>query len=383
LEKKMAECESGCRRIKSGEIKVGEPLPWSVADGTGVLLLREGYVISSLRQIDTLISRGVYQVGDAQNLDMAQTPSPPTSPFHRFDDLQNRLKRICEELKSLPDGGKVAPERITSFCSDLQQLCSFDGDAVLAAIHLIHEGRYSVIHALHSAILAEVLLDSLNVAEGERISILAAALTQNVGSMELHDNWCKQAEPLSAEQRIDVHRHPRKSVEILEEMGVKDRVWLNSVLHHHERLDGSGYPDGIMDKELALPVRVISIVDIYCALVKPRAYRPGLHALDALRELFLKRAGNVDERITKLFIKELGVFPPGAFVRLNNGDIGIVTHRGKEGSPPAVCSVIGPRGAALEKPLKRDTTRANFSIKEIVNRDKNLNLSLHALWGYA
>lgn len=379
----MAESANVGSRIQDGEILVGEPLPWSVVSGDGVLLLRRGLVISSQRQIDALVERGAYQELDARSPILAAPPSEPNSPFHRYDALHTRLKLICENLESLPDAGQVAPGQITEFCSDVQKLCSLDGDALLAAVHLVHEGRDSVIHALHSVTLTEMLLDSHDVSEGERLSILAAALTQNVGMLALHDSLCKQVEPLTEAQKKEIKQHPRKSVEALEEMGVKDSLWLKTVLHHHERLDGSGYPDGLKDEAIILPVRIISIVDIYCALVKPRAYRPGLHALGALREIFLKRAGNVDERITKLFIKELGVYPPGAFVRLGNGEIGIVTRRSKAGGPPGVCAVIGPRGAPLDKPIKRDTTHNDFKIKEIVNRDKSLALSIHDLWEHA
>ena len=381
----MAESGSGGIRIQAGEILVGEPLPWSIIDGAGVLLLSKGFVMGSQRQIDGLIERGAYQKRDAQSASLVQAAQPAVSnsPFHRYDALQSRLKLICENLESLPGAGLVAPEQITELCADVQELCSLDGDALLAAVHMVHSGRDSVIHALHSVTLTEMLLDSHKVSEEERLSILAAALTQNVGMMALHDNLCKQSEPLTEGQKREIRQHPIKGVEALEKMGVKDDLWLKTVLHHHERLDGSGYPEGIKDEAIIMSVRIISIVDIYCALVKPRAYRPGFHALGALREIFQKRAGNVDERITKLFIKELGIYPPGAFVRLGNGEIGIVTRRGKAGAPPDVCSVIGARGALLDKPIKRDTARNDFKIKEIVDRDKSISLSVHDLWEYA
>lgn len=378
----MAESANVGSRIQDGEILAGEPLPWSVVSGEGVLLLRKGFTINSQRQIDALIERGAYQERDPNAAPPQAQPSP-ASPFHQYDALHGRIKLICENLESLSGAGQVVPAQITELCSDVQKLCSLDSDALLAAVHLVHDGRDSVIHALHSVTLTEMLLDSHNVSEQDRLSILAAALTQNVGMMGLHDNLCKQAAPLTEAQKREINQHPQKSVETLEGMGVKDNLWLNTVLHHHERLDGSGYPAGIKDEAITLPVRIISIVDIYCALVKPRAYRPGLHALGALREIFLKRAGNVDERITKLFIKELGVYPPGAFVRLSNGEVGIVTRRGKAGAPPGVCSVIGSRGAPLDKPIKRDASLNDFKIKEIINRDQSLTLSIHDLWEHA
>jgi hypothetical protein len=62
----------------------------------------------------------------------------------------------------------------------------------------------------------------------------------------------------------------------------------------------------------------------------------------------------------------MGLFPPGAVVRLLNGDIGLVTHRGKNSIHPVVQSIVGPRGAALEKPVPRDTSREAFSIRDML-----------------
>ncbi len=367
-------------RIRKDEIRIGQPLPWPVYDSSGLLLLSKGFIISSERQLEALIQRGLYSNRAAAPLRAAPPPETKVSPFKMFDHLQLRLKRLCEDLKegTQPD----VPDRILRFCANLQHLCRMDPDAVLGAVHLIHEGQYTIIHGLHAAILTELFLRALGISAEDRLPVLAAALTHDIGMMDLHDTLHKQQDPLSDEQWAQVRRHPKRSVEILEKAGVIDGIWLETVLHHHERLDGSGYPFGLRDEDIFFPARVLSIVDVYGAMIKRRAYRGSLQAKEALREIFLRRAGEVDEHLAKIFVKELGIFPPGAFVRLKNSEIAVVTHRSGVATSPIAHAIIGPRGAPLAKPVKRDTRNQEFAIHELVPRENTVSLNLCSLWGY-
>lgn len=371
-------------RIRGSEIRIGEPLPWPVTDEKGTLLLRKGYVISSKAQLDVLVQKGVY--ANTSYVAPAAAPAPAAaaakpSPFQFLDGFQIRLKRIGEDLKAGVQGDLSG--RIFQYCTDVQQLCRMDSDAVLGAVHLLHNDRYFVVHGLHSAILTELFLRTMSIAAEDRLPILAAALTHDVGMMDLQEELNRQAVPLTDAQWAEIRQHPQRGVEMLQAAGVIDGVWLDSVMHHHERLDGSGYPSGLRDEDIFFPVRVLAIVDTYSAMIKRRAYREPLLAKEALRDIFLQRAGRVDEHLTKIFVKELGIFPPGAFVRLKNGEIAVVTHRGKNGSCPVAQTVVGPRGAPLTRPIRRDTSVDEFSIKEIVQRDKAVSINLHSLWGYA
>lgn len=368
------------KRIQSSDVKVGEPLKWPVFDSSGVLLLRKGYVISTQSQLDSLLSRGLFLHKTAAHRPVAEGPSVKISPFHIFDNLQVRLKRVCDDMHAgnLND----IPGRVSQIGLVIQKMCQMDADAMIGAIHLIHDGHYTILHSLHAAILSEIFLRSLGISAEDRLPILAAAITKDVGMMDLQDTLHKQNTPLTPEQHALVRTHPLRSVELLEKSGVRDGIWLEAVRHHHERLDGSGYPDGIEEEDIFFPVRILALVDIYSAMIKRRAYRDSLKSRDAMREIFTERASEVDAHLTKLFIKELGLFPPGVFVKLRNSEIAVVTHRGKQGTVPIVQAVIGPRGAPLIKAQKRDTTQEDFAIRELVPRDHQVAINLHSLWGY-
>ena len=200
--------------------------------------------------------------------------------------------------------------------------------------------------------------------------------------MIMQEQLQKQDGPLTDEQKAEVRLHPLKAVDMLLACGVQDDGWIATVLHHHEKLDGSGYPGAMRGDAIQLPVRIIALADTYSAMVTPRVYRQQILARDALRDIFLKRGGEMDAELAQLFIKELGVFPPGTFVKLQNGEVGIVTRRGGNSMKPIAHSVVGPRGAPLPNPIKRDTAEADYVIREMVMRDRVVKLNVHRLWGY-
>lgn len=160
-----------------------------------------------------------------------------------------------------------------------------------------------------------------------------------------------------------------RSAQLLAESGVTDSTLLDIVSQHHERCDGSGYPRGLRQRTIGEGARLVALADLYAAMVLPRQYRDGLHAQRALREIFLQRGASVDAATAADFINELGVFPPGIFVRLQNGDIGVVVSRGaRRAHEPLVRCFRSANGHAYSPNLDRDTAERRFAIKDVLPR---------------
>lgn len=368
-------------RINLSDIKVGEPIAWDCYDAAGTLLLRKGVTVSSERQIQGLIERGLF-VTQKQATAEAPVPRPEekVSPFHIIEEFKRRVRGLYEGILS----GQSAeiPERVLKLTKDIQAVCELDADASLGMLHLDTESRYTIVHPLHVTILAELIGRKKSMTAEERQITMAAALTANVAMIELQEHLQKQDGPLTEQQKAEIGLHPLKAVDLLLASGVKEDFWIATVLHHHEKLDGSGYPGAMRGESIPLSVRIISLADTYSAMVTPRVYRAQILARDALRDIFLKRGGEMDADLAQVFIKELGVFPPGTFVKLQNGEVGVVIRRGGNAMKPIVQAVIGPRGAPLPHPLKRDTAEPDFTIREMVARDRAAKLDVHRMWGY-
>lgn len=370
----------GKRRITAAEIAVGSILPWDAYDGDGWLLLRRGHVIASSNQIEGLIERGLFVETDYAR-DKTETGIPPDEEPPSAVSLVLEARRRLQSICALSAPKENFPQQAYHIRELIREACKLNQDVALAMILLEHQGRYSIRHSVDAAITCHVVGTALGIQEPELSATVAAALTMNISMLPLQDALQAQESPLTTEQRQAVRDHPQQSAEILRQRGVADDIWIGAVLNHHEAIDGSGYPSHKKGDEIPLPAQLVSLADVYCARISHRDYRAPLRPNAALRAIFLNQ-GKVDKGLANQFIKAIGVFPTGTPVRLENGEIAIVTRRGKSTNTPHVCSVIGPRGVPLAVPIQRDTSRALYAVREVVDRaELGAVPSMQALWG--
>jgi HD-GYP domain-containing protein (c-di-GMP phosphodiesterase class II) len=364
--------------LNPADLQVGRPLPWPVYAADGTLLLQQGQVILNDRQMQALLERGLYR--DQQPDEV--TPEPPAGSA--FDQLDGFKSQVWEALKTLRDGlpGNHAGT-LNTVAASLRDYCWKYADPALGTLQLDQQSTYTVIHPIMTALLCELVARHTPLTEPQRQTLTVAAMTANVGMLDMQDMLANQVAPLNAYQKRVIAEHPGKSVQLLQACGITDGECLEIVLQHHEKLDGSGYPGGIKAESISLAARILSLADIYAAMILPRRYRDGIRAQQALREIFTQRGKLVDADLAQAFIREIGVYPPGLFVKLHNGESGIVIRRGVGGATkPVVSCYLSPRGGAYERPHLRNTAeREDYGIKQAVAREATLPYPLPVIWG--
>ncbi len=376
------------------DIKLNQPLSWSVFSADGTLLLREGSVVSSQRQIDIVMEKGCLRGASKKEIEHHEEEESLKKKKKKryFSDNIFKIKNHCaketeEMLSRLVTSRSVdVVEATTTIFKLIEKACNDDANAALAAVHLSKDFGYSVLHPLHSAILCKILISRLSFNVEQQRTIIAAALTMNVGMYELQEKLFSQKGGLSADQKKSIFEHPKRSVEILKKAGVEDKAWLDIILQHHERVDGDGYPNKKTGSEIHQGAKVVALADVYSAMITPRMHRAPIAAQDALREIFSTRGQDVDEKLAQMLISEVGVFPPGSFVTLDNGETALVikraVSRGGEKTSPAVCSILAPTGDRYERFIMRDTAIAHYKIKVACKPEIKGAIDYPLLWGY-
>ncbi|HUH89771.1 MAG TPA: HD domain-containing phosphohydrolase [Lysobacter sp.] len=390
------------RPVVADEVELGSPLAWSVYDREGKLLFVQGMVLTSQAHVDLVLERGMlvpdtattagvllpefdHLADDTQDAaDDVEEDGPPAEPeppvFREMQKLRRELRALHDEL--LQRSGEPLTERLFELALRLRALVARDADAALAAMQLEVGDDGQVARLLHAATLCELLVRAREWDEVESLSVIAAALTYDVALNPFADAMNQQQTELSADQRLVIAGHPQAGVELLQEAGVEDPVWLAAVLQHHERIDGSGYPNGLSGDAISRGARKLAIADIYSAMVRPRAYREAVHARHALRSLFLERGKAVDESLASLLVREIGVFPPGTPVRLANGEVGVVLRRGRGATRPIVARLINANGTLAALAAQRDSGLPEYAITETVppRKYQALVASASELW---
>ncbi|MFO8155956.1 MAG: HD-GYP domain-containing protein [Pseudomonadota bacterium] len=374
-------------QVGEGEIQTGKPLPWDVYDAKGVLLMDAGTLIESEEQARKLSSEGNQRkIGGTRQVNVTPVGKDPmtgstSNPFARVDEFLRRLNGMLKALIK-PDDPKAMEKRVLRFAEGIQELVGRDVDAALGACHLVNQEDYVVNHTLYVALLSELVARRLEKAEPERRSLVAASLTANLAMLGLQRRLVAQAEPLTEEQRQAIHDHPARAVKHLRNLGVEDDLWLEIILQHHERLDGGGYPRGLKGEAFIEEARVMAIADRYHAMISGRKYRKGLMPREALRKLFMEDGQVISADLAQLFIKEVGFFPPGSFVKLANGEAGLVIRRGGQPMTPEVAALASEQGRFYAQPLRRDTSQSEFAIKGMGRPPSHIPFNVPYLWGY-
>lgn len=279
----------------------------------------------------------------------------------------------------LAEDGRDTPfvAEVLNVAKAVQLACAQNRHVALAQILIDQQAPYPARHACDVATVVELALGRLGHLRANRLPVVAAALTMNIGMHALQTTLTSQSTPLSAEQRETMHTHPQQSRELLRLRGVADTLWLDCVLQHHEAPDGSGYPQQLNGDVIRFEARLIGLADRYCALLTQSAWRHAQHADAALKQSL---AGDVDAKLARLFAETVGTYPPGSTVRLASGEIGIVHSPGRHEGRPVVVACIDATGQALAMPAERDGSLSTHRITAVVD-EPIAGLRGVAIWG--
>lgn len=281
-------------------------------------------------------------------------------PFREVEFLKNALHEAFIQLLSGKHGARQA---IQAVAADVQALVARDADAALGLVHCLPMKPYNLAHPVYSALLCELIGLRLGYGEAERLPILSAALSCNLAALPYQERLRIQRGALSAEQFQTLRHHPDQSVTKLRAAGVASPTWLTIVKQHHERADGSGYPEGLKGAQILRESKLVALTDMYLAQVTERAHRDVVAAREALKRLFLESRED-DAELCAAFVRELGVYPPGTWVRLNNHEIALVIRRGDTALTPLVRAVRDPNGRVYPEAPWRDTREPAHAVAD-------------------
>jgi hypothetical protein len=371
----------GFVRVKKGEIKIGQSLPWSVFSEAGTLLLHKGVEMTSEHQLEMLVEYGFHPDDDAPDRLNILLNKEIQNPFDYIEEIHLHLKTLLRNLTLPTNDG---PMRLNYTAALLIKLCREFSNVMLSVVHRLHHPPYSITHSMHTAILSSLICHKLGLSEEQHRRIVCAALTANLGMLDLQDSLEKQATSLNEEQSQAIAQHPRESVRLLEMNVTTDEQWLEIVRQHHENLDGSGYPEHLQGEAVTQGARIIAIADRYSAMVWDHPYRPARLAGEVLKVMYQEKGIKLDGELCPLFIHILGVYPPGTFVKLKNGETAIVTHHSvkRDEHWPHVSSYKGKDGKFYINPLRHDTNLPEYAIQAMVPAEQT-PFSDEVLWGYA
>lgn len=350
-------------KLVGSQVKVGVNLPWSIRNERGMLLLARGHIIRDEEEMRHLLQRGAYIDDEEPSPILIGSSSKSGSAPLRARGLCSEWAAVYQRLEGpLKDIGNESgfAELIDALAREIVALVERDPDLTIYMIvrqEDLQFFNYGFAHSVHTAATCVLVARRLGWPAEQALVLAKAALTMNVAIVELQGRIATQDTALVDSQRNAIREHTVNSVAMLKEAGVADADWLTAVAQHHERPDGTGYPGGLTDiSPMGLTLRH---ADTYTAKISPRASRPGITPRQAARELFQEDKGGP---LSTALIKELGIHPPGEFVKLNSGELAVVMRRSAAAGKPLAASVTDRTGNPVPNTIQRDTANPEFAI---------------------
>lgn len=248
----------------------------------------------------------------------------------------------------------------------MAQVSSESTEALLAdpdsAIVLIAEKAHEEGHAAHSL---SVMTLSLLLGKQARLPADAlralgiGALLHDIGKSKINASILHNTHRNKHEEAI-YRSHTRLGYDIALRAGTLSESMLDAILHHHENLDGSGFPDGLSGEGIHLAARVVAIANRFDNLANPHDCRLALSPSEALSRMWTREQEHFDSLLLQLFVRAMGVYPPGSIVQLDDGRIGAVVASASTESPLSPQVMIYepevPRRQAIIVDLGKETS---------------------------
>ena len=314
---------------------------------------------------------------------MQQLGHAPVKGRVAMADEVQRAVRICAHGKQavvamfheVRMGNAVSPEAAGTLVDEISDSVLRHPGALISLARLKSADDYTYLHSVAVCALMVALARQLGLDEPTTRELGMAGLLHDLGKAVIPLEILNKPGKLTDEEFTIIKSHPGEGHRMLVEgAGVGD-VPLDVVLHHHEKMDGSGYPQRLKADQISLFARMGAVCDVYDAVTSNRPYKAGWDPAESIRRMADWCQGHFDGHVFQAFVKSIGIYPVGSLVKLESGRLAIVMEQSGD-------SLLTPRVKAFF------STRSGVHIApEIIDlaqvsaRDKIVGREDAARWG--
>lgn len=248
--------------------------------------------------------------------------------------------------------------------------------ALIGLARLKTADDYTYMHSVAVCALMIALSRQLKLNDEETREAGLAGLLHDIGKMAVPATILNKPGKLTDEEFISIKEHPAAGYQMLLEAKGVGAIALDVCLHHHEKMDGTGYPKGLEGDQISLYARMGAVCDVYDAITSNRPYKAGWCPAESLRKMSEWSRGHFDDRVFQAFVKSIGIYPVGTLVKLHSGRLGVVIEQqvGKSLLLPKVRVFFSSKSMAYIAPLLLDLSAPGV-------QDKIMSREDAAAWG--
>ncbi|WP_461602929.1 HD-GYP domain-containing protein [Aeromonas rivipollensis] len=331
----------------------------AIASQTGAMEIAQTGLVTNRQQVDALIRRGVLTVrvdlarSKLPGIEQVVSPSPSHSagsarPAGSGEGRELKIRRLYQEarelqgkfIRHLKAGEPIDITPLAAVAEEMVDTMFTHGDAMLCLARIRAKDAYLMEHSMNVALLLANFGRYLGLERNVLKELTLGGLLHDVGKIMTPDEVLNKPGKLTDEEFGVMRQHVVHSYDILSNTAGITPTMLEVAANHHERLDGTGYPQRLKGEQLSLYTRMSGIVDVYDAVTADRVYKQGMQPPQAFRILLKGIDQHFDAELVTKFIKCMGVYPVGTLVQLSNQRLAVVMQRNEQQPLKPVVKVI-------------------------------------------
>lgn len=355
--------------------------------------LRNQMLVTDPRQIAMLRNEGIQQLWIDLNKSVqapsapsrARKPVPRTAFFQELDQAQQIFQQGKPQVMAMFNEARLGHSLNLANTLDLVDEIAGsirrEPTALLSVARLKNHDDYTWLHSMAVCGLMISLGRQLGLDEKQVRRVGMGGLLHDVGKAAVPLEILNKPGKLTDEEFEVMRQHPVIGAQMLMEADADDDL-LDIALHHHEKVDGSGYPHRLQGEAISLYSRMAAVCDVYDALTSTRVYRKGWTPAEAMHNMLSWR-GHFDSQILHTFVRAIGIYPVGSLVRLASGRVALVVKAGERSLLKPVVHAFWSLHAQRDVKPERIDLGDSFCTDSIIGAEESplwQNADLNRVW---
>jgi putative nucleotidyltransferase with HDIG domain len=220
-------------------------------------------------------------------------------------------------------GKAISAEDCVPLVADIADSVARNPSALVSLARLKTKDDYTYMHSVAVCALMVALARQMGMNEAQTREAGLAGLLHDIGKMAMPMDVLNKPGALTDAEFAVMRSHPVRGYEMLKEGSAVPDSALDVCLHHHEKIDGSGYPEKLVGEQISLLARMGAVCDVYDAITSNRPYKNAWDAAGSIQRM-AQWQGHFDPAVFKAFVMGVGIYPVGTLVRMNSGRLGVV-----------------------------------------------------------
>lgn len=299
------------------------------------------------------------------------------------DEIQTAAKlcakakeAVIEMFSDVRMGKAIQVEQAKALVEEISNSVLRQPHALISLARLKTADEYTYMHSVAVCALMIALARQLNLDEEMVREAGFAGLLHDIGKVGIPMKVLNKPGKLTDSEFAIVKSHPEVGAKILIESYQVSPMVLDVCLHHHEKMDGTGYPHGLKGETISLYAKMGAVCDVYDAITSNRPYKKGWAPADSIRKMAEWSKGHFDEAVFQAFVKTVGIYPTGSLVRLESGRLAVVVEQNET-------SLLSPRvkvfySAKTKMPIIQET----LDLAKLVGKEKIIGRESPDDWGF-